>query len=158
MCLCVGRSHSTGACNLPGAGQGGGSYQRPGEHRAAGIDQVIRDKRRGPPGAAAAPAPTPLFSVAQWITRSCVETRFLGSSSTSTQGSPLVSDLHAPFSPLPLPGAPGHSLPRALSPLFPSPTLSLHPPLPHTLALPSPWARNPAPQSCSFFPLSREHF
>ena len=136
MNLYVGRSHGTGACNPPSAGQGGGSYQRPGEHQATGMDQVIRDKRRGPPSRAAAPAPTPLFSFAQWITRFCVETRFPGSSSTSTQGSPLVSDLHAPFSPLPPPGAPGHSVPRALPSLFPSPT---------TLSLP--FSSTPHPHS-----------
>ena len=159
MCLCVGRSHSTGACNLPGAGQGGGSYQRPGEHGAAGIDQVIRDMRRGPPGTAAAPAPTPLFSVSQWITRSCVETRFPGSSLTSIQGSPLVSDLHAPFSP-------HHCLEPLVTPcpepcpLF-SPPPQLFPsilpyPTPSLFCLPGPGILplNPAP----FFSLSREYF
>ena len=47
MCLRIGRSHCTGACNPPSAVQGGGSYQRPGEHRATGMDQMIRETRGG---------------------------------------------------------------------------------------------------------------
>lgn len=133
--LCVGRSWSTGGClpaALPGLGKAEGGEElvirRPDVGWAAGAgggDGWGIRKRRCPPQEPAAPAPSALFSFAQWTTRSCADTRPLASSLTSTRGRPSVSGR------VPLPVAPGPSVPRALAAPF-------HAPPPHAPVLPTP--------------------